>query len=813
MDWFKSPIPLKFKNRYNISKRILWIVMLLCAMPLFSVMLWEFSNKNEDVWIFSVNANFYTNIWTIFGIATALFAGVLAYIDYTIRKELTITLFGATLFISAILDGYYLLVLNESGMLTNHADHLYFIWWVNRVFYSLTLLIGTAVYLKIKAKNLRTSEQKNSILWRTAILSILAGLTCVIVMANTGVIIPQKQALSTLGDINFFSFFPLVFLFIWTVFFLPKFMYRFHSIFSKMLILSIVPLFLTQLFMALSVNAFDSYFNAAHYLRFISYFVPLAGIILNYVATVRNEQKMIAKLDEEVKERALLTVNLQEREALLANAEHIANLGSWELDIANNAYKWSDELYKIYGFKDSSFQPTHAIVEQIIAPEYVKKFGKELSYAVNNKTSFAAEYQIVQPNGKRRYVLGQGYFSGKENKLVGTVQDITELKEATLKLRRNETLMREGESVSQNGSWEWRADNDVVFWSEEMFNIHGFLPHSIIVKYDTYVGLLHPEDKEFVTNKFAEGIKNKTSFKISYRIIRPNSEVRYLSTTAKFKVDEIGDSYAFLGNTQDVTILKEVERKLEEKIKELNISNSDLEQFAYVASHDLQEPLRKIRAFGDRLKNKFSDSVSEEGQDYIERMQNAAERMQTLIDDLLTFSKATRETKEIQDVDLRAVFEKVILDLDYRIETTGAKINLNISAHVEGTAPQLAQVFLNILSNSLKFLKPGILPEINITSEVVLGKNLPINVALPNQQYCVIKISDNGIGFDEEYAGKIFDLFQRLHARTDYKGTGIGLAICKKIIERHYGFIFANSIEGEGASFFIALPVNKYLAV
>ena len=788
-------------------------MMLLCAMPLLSVMLWEFSDKNKDVWIFSVHENFYTNIWTIFGIATALFAGILAYIDYTIRKELTITLFGATLFISAILDGYYLLILNENTTLAQHTDHLYFIWWVNRVFYSLTLLIGTAVYLKIKAKNLRTIEQKNRIIWRTAVISILAGVTCVIVMANTAIILPQKQVLKSFGDINFFSFFPLIFLFFWTVYFLPKFMSRFHSIFSKMLILSIVPLFLTQLFMALSVTAFDSYFNAAHYLRFVSYFVPLAGIILNYVATIRNEQRMIAKLDQEVKVSALLSVNLQEREALLANAEHIANLGSWELDVANNAYKWSDELYRIYGFEDSSFQPTYAIVEKIIAPEYVKKFAKELSHAVNNKTSFAAEYQIVQPNGVRRYVLGQGYFSVKENKLVGTVQDITELKEATLKLRRNETLMREGEAVSQNGSWEWRNDDEVIFWSEEMFNIHGFLPHATIITRQTYIDFIHPEDIDFVSNKFTQAKREHSSFKISYRIIRPNNEVRFVSTTAKYKADESGSGFAFLGNTQDVTVLREVERKLEEKINELNISNNDLEQFAYVASHDLQEPLRKIRAFGDRLKTKFSDTVSEEGQDYIARMQNAAERMQTLIDDLLTFSKATRETKEFQEVDLNVVFEKVIQDLDYRIETTGAVVNLAVTDHVDGTAPQLAQVFLNILSNSLKFIKPDITPVINISSEVILGKNLPITVALPNQQYCVIKISDNGIGFDEEYAGKIFDLFQRLHARADYKGTGIGLAICKKIIERHYGFIFANSIEGEGASFFIAIPVKKYLAV
>lgn len=789
-------------------------MMLLSAAPLLSVMLFVLSEKNSERFIFfTLDGKFYTNIWTIFGITTALFAGILAYIDYTIRKELTITLFGATLFISAILDVYYLLILNENTLEVNHTEHLYFIWWVNRLFYSLTLLIGTAVYLRIKSKNLRSSKQKIKIIWRTALTSILAGTTCVMLIANTGIILPQKKAFTQFGEIDVLSFLPLLFLLIWAIFYLPKFMSRFHSIFSKMLILSIVPLFLAQLFMALSATAFDTYFNAAHYLRFISYLVPLAGIILNYVETVRNEQKMLAKLDVEVKEREALTADLREREGLLANAEKIAQLGSWELDIDKNEYKWSDELYKIYGFQNSTFQPTHAIVEQIIAPEYGKKFNKELANAVKNKTSFAVEYQIIQPNGVRRFVLGQGYFAGRENKLVGTVQDITQLKEATLKLQKNEMLLREGEAVSHNGSWEWNSNNELIVWSDEMFNIHGRLPHTALITIQSYVNFIHPQDIETVRNEFAQAKQNRASFKVDYRIVRPNNEIRYLSTRAKYKADELGENYAFLGNTQDVTLLKEVERKLEEKINELNNSNKDLEQFAYVASHDLQEPLRKIRAFGERLKTKFSENLTTEGQDYIERMQGAAERMQTLIDDLLSFSRVTREIKEFQDVDLNEVFLKVIQDLDYSIETTGAVINLDVEEHVQGVAPQLSQVFQNILSNSLKFIKTSTQPKISITSEVVLGENLQRTVALPNQYYCVIKITDNGIGFDEEYAGKIFDLFQRLHARVEYKGTGIGLAICKKIIERHYGFIFASSKEDEGASFFIALPVKNHITL
>ncbi|MNK00089.1 Phytochrome-like protein cph1 [compost metagenome] len=783
--------------------------MLLCIAPLLSVVLSIFfEHSSKEVLLFNVKPNFYTSIWTTFGIAAAFFTGILAVIDYNIRKEITITLFGITLFISAILDVYYLLILNENASVKDISDNLYFIWWINRIFYSLTLLIGTAVYLKIKAKNLRTAEQKRKIIYKTAIFCILAGITCVLIIANTDAILERKQILSQISQIDLFSFLPLIFLFVWAAFYLPKFMLRFHGIFSKLLILSIAPLFLAQLFMALSTYAFDTYYNAAHYLRFLSYLVPLAGIILNYVETVRNEQRIIAKLDVEVKEKQALTANLIEREGLLANAEKISKLGSWELDIKTNSYKWSDELYRIYGFEGNTFHPTHAIAEQVIVPEYSKKITKELTSAVKNKTTFAVEYQIIQPNGVKRYVLNQGYFTGKESKLVGTIQDITELKEATLKLRKNETLLREGEAVSNNGSWEWHSNDEHIFWSDEMFNIHGYLPHSTIVSISSYFNFVYLEDVNELKRIFAEARQNRTSFKANYRIVRPNGEIRYVSTTAKFKEDEIGQGYSYLGNTQDVTQLKETQRKLEEKINELNISNKDLEQFAYVASHDLQEPLRKIRAFGDRLKTKFNEEINEEGQDYIERMQNAAERMQILIDDLLAFSKVTREAKEFHPVDLNQLFTKVLHDLDYTIENANAKINLSVHENVDGISSQLAQVFQNIISNSLKFIKPDTQPLIDISSEIVLGSTLPTAAALPQALYCTIKITDNGIGFDESYAGKIFDLFQRLHSRTEYKGTGIGLAICKKIVENHSGFIFAKSREGEGASFFIVLPLK-----
>jgi PAS domain S-box-containing protein len=800
-----------FRNKFNISTKVLWIILLFCLIPLFTTSLSFYLSKNESpgVWLFftDVKKDLYSNFWSIFGISAAIFTGILAFIDYKIRREVTITLFGLTLFSSAILDLYTLFIINELPNKSVVSENsLYFIWFINRSFYAVALLIGTWYYLKVKAKNLRTSFQKNSIIKKTAFIYALSCTSCLLIIDNAALIFDKFY----LDNFQFklFSLLPLFLFIVWSFWLLPKFMRKFKSIFSKLLILSIAPLFMAQLLMAMSTHVFDTYYNAAHYLRFISYIVPLMGIILNYVETISNEQKAIAKLDIEIKEKQKITASLLERETLLAHAEKISHLGSWELNVKTGYLKWSDELYKIYGFKDKNFEPNIVINEQIIAPEYKDKLKKELALAVTNKSSFAVEYQIVQPSGIRKYMLGQGYYLEKDDKLIGTIQDITELKQAMLKLRQNETLLREAEAVSHNGSWEWKAGDEFLLWSDEMFNIHGYLPHSIFINFKTYISFIHKDDVDEVRKLFYNANKSRTSFGISYRIVRPNGEIRHVSTTAKYNETEEG--YTYLGTTQDVTELKEIQRKLEEKVNELNTSNKDLEQFAYVASHDLQEPLRKIRAFGERLKAKFNDSLSNEGQDYIDRMRNAAERMQILIDDLLRFSKATRDIKKFVSVQLHDIIKQVLADLDFTIESTGAKIEINVNQKLDVIPQQLAQVFQNLLSNSLKFIKSDIKPHIKISAKNVLGYTLQISSLLPQQQYCVIEIEDNGIGFNEEYASKIFDLFQRLHTRADYKGTGIGLAICKKIIENHAGYIYAKSEEGKGASFFIVLPINQH---
>ena len=248
----------------------------------------------------------------------------------------------------------------------------------------------------------------------------------------------------------------------------------------------------------------------------------------------------------------------------------------------------------------------------------------------------------------------------------------------------------------------------------------------------------------------------------------------------------------------DITQRKRAEATLVEQADKLARSNAELEQFAYVASHDLQEPLRKIQAFGDRLKTKYETGLGPEGLDYLSRMQNAAARMQVLIQDLLSLSRVASNSKPFTSVDLGDVVRTVVSDLEMRIQDAGGRVEIGTLPVIFGDRGQMAQLFQNLIGNGLKFRKPGESPVVKIQSQ-------PQTLATGEALWW-ITVEDNGIGFDEKYRDRIFQIFQRLHGRNEYEGTGIGLAICRKIVERHGGAIAANSSPGAGAKFSITLP-------
>lgn len=236
---------------------------------------------------------------------------------------------------------------------------------------------------------------------------------------------------------------------------------------------------------------------------------------------------------------------------------------------------------------------------------------------------------------------------------------------------------------------------------------------------------------------------------------------------------------------------------------ELQASNRSLEQFASVASHDLQEPLRKIQAFGDRLQTGYREQLGEKGQDYVERMCGAATRMRKLIDDLLSYSRVATRGQPFQSVDLQQVAREVLDDLSERVRQTDGRVEVGALPTISADPLQMRQLFQNLIANALKFHRADAPPVVQVTAEL---ESLPGGDGRPPREHWNLSFRDNGIGFEEAYAERIFGLFQRLHARGEYEGTGMGLAICRKIAERHGGSIVATGSPGQGAQFRVILP-------
>lgn len=254
---------------------------------------------------------------------------------------------------------------------------------------------------------------------------------------------------------------------------------------------------------------------------------------------------------------------------------------------------------------------------------------------------------------------------------------------------------------------------------------------------------------------------------------------------------------------QELKARQKYEESLIKTTKQLEKSNKELEEFAYIASHDLQEPLRKVRAFGDRLNQKYGDILAGQGKEYLDRMQNAAGRMQVLIQSLLEYSRITSKAQKFEPVNLETVVEEVLSDLEIRLEQVKGQVEVGDLPVIHGDPVQMRQLFQNLIGNALKFHREGVTPFIRITGKVLQEAG---EASLP-VRYCEIRVADNGIGFDQKYVDRIFGIFQRLHGRTEYEGTGIGLSVCRKIVERHGGTIIAESSPDAGATFIIKLPI------
>lgn len=396
-------------------------------------------------------------------------------------------------------------------------------------------------------------------------------------------------------------------------------------------------------------------------------------------------------------------------------------------------------------------------------------------------------------------ILGLGYLR--------VIKNYNDLMNQNIRLKIFDESSKQAEILGKYGSWLFNLEDKTFNYSDNKFRLLGSKPQSYLPDFNNLLDNIHPDDKEILTNAFQQ-IEERESFPlIRYRIIKKDTlEIRHFRTTAKIFIDRLGNKNV-IGTTQDITEDYNKTQLIKLRNKELEQNNKELTEFNHVASHDLQEPLRKIQTFISRIEDKEKEHLSETAKNYFEKIQEASNRMRILIDDLLQYSRTNRSEKIFEDIDLNDVASKAIIELSENITEKKAVINFEKLHHVQGIQFQLEQLFINIISNSLKYSKNDEPAIVSITSKKVKAFKIPKLKDNSKREYLKISFKDNGLGFEQKYAEKIFLLFNRLHGKKEYPGTGVGLAICKKIVENHKGYIFAKGKPNEGAVFEIYLPV------
>lgn len=433
-----------------------------------------------------------------------------------------------------------------------------------------------------------------------------------------------------------------------------------------------------------------------------------------------------------------------------------------------------------------------------------EEIKQQYAFVRKEEDALIAEAKIQTPGGKTIYLWGKaGPIYDKSGNLIGaieSVRDMTEHRQVEETIRKSEERYRMLVDTMSDGLIVRDKNERISFVNDQLCRIWGAPENEIV---DRRMEEFLDEANRAVFEEEME--KRKRGICAPYEITWTRKDGQKVTTIMAPRVifDENGDFAGSFSVATDITERKRAEGELARQALELSRSNAELEQFAYVASHDLQEPLRKIQAFGERLNAKCADSISDQGRDYLKRMQNAAKRMQVLINDLLTFSRVTTRASSFTPVNLKRVVREVLLDMDFRIEQTRGTVEVGDLPVVEGDSTQMRQLFQNLIGNALKFNREGVAPMVKIRSEIFRDRRKK------GGAFCRIVVEDNGIGFDEAYAERIFGVFQRLHGRGVYEGTGIGLAVCRKIVERHGGSIQANSTPGQGSVFTITLPFNE----
>ncbi|KUJ60854.1 PAS domain-containing sensor histidine kinase [Flavobacteriaceae bacterium CRH] len=508
---------------------------------------------------------------------------------------------------------------------------------------------------------------------------------------------------------------------------------------------------------------------------------------------------------------------VEDAEERVRLAGEIAGIASWDLNLINKDIVYSENILTIFGF-EKTHKATHQEIRSRIHPDdehiLVAAFNEALQTSI-----YKYEARVLKPDNTISWIKAHGkiFFdeSGDPVKMIGTIINITDEKNNQQILIKSEAKFRLLANSMPQHVWTSDALGTLNYYNQSVATYSGITQEEF--EKSGWLQIVHPDDREENTNTWIQAIKTGNEFLFEHRFRRHDGEYRWQISRAVPQRDEEGNIQMWVGTSTDIQDQKNFTDKLEKEVyertaeleqknKDLINMNIELQSFAYISSHDLQEPLRKIQTFASRLSDLDEQNISAKAKTYLSRIEVSAKRMQTLIQDLLAYSRTNSADRVFVKANLDEIAEEVKSDFSERIEETNAVIHFHPLGEITVIPFQFRQLLHNLIGNALKFLRNDVTPNVEIKAERIKGDQIKHQVDFPDKIYYHLTISDNGIGFDAEYNERIFEVFQRLNTESEFSGTGIGLAIVKKIVENHKGIITANGQKGKGATFDIYLP-------
>ncbi|NRS88177.1 PAS domain S-box-containing protein [Flavobacterium sp. 7E] len=521
-------------------------------------------------------------------------------------------------------------------------------------------------------------------------------------------------------------------------------------------------------------------------------------------------------VSEQVHARQIIEASEEKLNIVIEASE----LGIWQYNLKTNAAICSDRCVEILGYNDHRDLDHDQLLKNFHPDDLeVRKLAFEKSY-ITGALFYVA--RIIKENGIVSWAELKGkvfYDSDKNpNEILGTIRDITEERFFQQQLLEREQKFRLLADSMPQQVWTSDPAGNINYYNQSVFDFTGLSLEQILNE-EGWVGIVHPDDRDRNIELWADAIKTGNNFLIEHRFRKYDGTYRWQLSRAVPQKDEDGNVQMWVGTSTDIQDQKMFTNELEELVLErtaeleqknidLEYMNKELQSFAYISSHDLQEPLRKIQTFASRIIDKEKDNLSDFGKDYFYKIQTSANRMQTLIQDLLAYSRTNNSDKKFEEINLATIIAETTGDLLEELQQSNGVITVGKTCDLKIIPFQFRQLLHNLISNSLKFARADLYPVITIDCTIGAGKDFENKTLVAEKQYCYIRYTDNGIGFEQQYSSKIFELFQRLGGKEKYSGTGIGLAIVKKIIENHNGTISVTSAINKGVVFSIFIPIQ-----